>query len=404
MNRKNSTVKVTLKTAAFGLMGMSLVHCYQPPQIDANAGAGGVSGGGQSGSTSTQPVSGTGGTDNPDAASVFVNLDVQPAWWGELDAPQGPEVPPLPTIDSNCGMLTVETTRQPVDVLLLLDRSASMNWSIKEDCYCDRALGRTCADVTDCTDRWSAIIPAVDATLSNSNYVNWGLKFFGSSESDSDQCMVTPGAEVPIGADSAATIQQQIVDAKLSLGTPTAAGIIEATAYLKTVDDPNQKVILLATDGEPNCGGTPARIQTDDLAGSVAAATAALDAGFPVYVVGIGPNLTNLSQAAAAGGTNDYYPVTSAEDLTNALAAISKMVGSCDYKSSAPPPDENNIAVYVNKKRVNKSDTDGWKFGATTSDIVLTGSFCEQLTSGNSASVQILFGCAGAPPFPDFIP
>jgi hypothetical protein len=383
------------------MFGMSLLHCYQPSQLDSNAGSGGARGG-QSGST-TGPAS-TGGTDIRDAASIFVNLDVPPAIWGELDAPQGPEVSLVPTVDSNCGILTVETTRPPVDVLLLLDRSASMNWSIKEDyCYCDRTLGTPCnADGGGCTDRWGAVIPAVSAALSNSTYVNWGLKLFNSS--DTDQCYVSKDVEVGIADNSADEIKKQIEKATLTLGTPTAAGITAATAYLKTMTDNNQRVILLATDGEPNCGGNPASIRNDDLTGANAAATAANAAGFPVYVVGIGPNLSNLSQMAKAGGTKDYYPVSSTEELTQALATISKLVGSCDYKADKTPDDENNIAVYVNKKRVAKDDSDGWKFGATTSDIVLTGSYCDMVKSGDGASVQILFGCKGAPPFDDVIP
>lgn len=341
-----------------------------------------------------------------DAAVLILKLDVQPAIWGELDAPQGPEVSLVPTEDSNCGILNVETTRPPVDVLLLLDRSASMNWSIKEDyCYCDRTLGTLCnADGGGCTDRWSAVIPAVSTALSNSTYVNWGLKFFSSSDNDNNQCVVSKDPEVGIAADSAEAIKKQISDAKLSLSTPTAAGITAATAYLKTVQDGNGKVILLATDGEPNCAGNPPNIRNDDLTGAVAAATAANAAGFPVYVVGIGPNLDNLSQMAKAGGTKDYYPVSSAEDLTKALATISKLVGSCDYKFKDPPPDPDNVAVYVNKKRVSKDDSNGWKFGDTMNDILLTGSYCDQLKSGDGATVQILFGCKGAPPFDDVIP
>jgi hypothetical protein len=334
-------------------------------------------------------------------------LDVTPAWWGQADAKQEPDLPPVPTADANCGIITSSTTRQPVDVLLVLDRSASMDYSIAEDCYCTSTAatyGAVCTSTTNCTTRWNAIEPAVTATLSSSNYVDWGLKFFPSSSSSSSNCGVTTGVDVPIAVDSASKIQSQVNGATKSLGTPTAAALNAATAYLQTLTDSNKKFILLATDGEPNCGGNPANLNTTDVPGASAAAAAAKTAGFPVYVVGIGPTVSNLTQLASAGGTTDYYPANSPQQLTDALSSISKLVGSCSFSASQPPPDPNNIAVYVNKQQVAQDPNNGWTFGSTSQEIVLTGSYCDDITAGKDTNVQILFGCPGSPPFPPFVP
>jgi threonine dehydrogenase-like Zn-dependent dehydrogenase len=172
---------------------------------------------------------------------------------------------------------------------------------------------------------------------------------------------------------------------------------------MTTLTTPNKKFMLLATDGEPNCGGSPADIMKDDVAGASAAAASALAAGFPVYVVGIGPVGANLTQLAKSGGTNDYYPATSPEQLAEALTAISKVVGSCTYKVADPPPDSENVAVYVNKQQIAKDANEGWVYGDTNQDIVLTGSYCESINAGDDTKVQILFGCPGAPPFPSQI-
>ena len=332
-------------------------------------------------------------------------MDVIAIWYGEADAPQIPDVPPAPTVDSNCGYISVDTVRQPVDVLLVLDNSLSMNWSITEDCYCKSGAGTgatVCTDTTNCSVRWDAVKSAMDTTLSTSQYVNWGLKFLNPSSGST--CTVTKTIEVPVAADSASKIQTQIGAVTLSLGTPTAAALTAATDYLKTLSDPNEKVILLATDGEPNCGGNPASVNTDDVTGASNAAAAANTAGFPVYVIGIGPSLSNLTQLASNGGTKDYYPVTSPDQLASALSSIGKTIGSCKFTANQEPPDSGNIGVYVNKNIVNKDDNNGWKFGASTQEIVLTGSYCDQMTSGNDATVQILFGCPGAPGFPPFVP
>jgi len=238
--------------------------------------------------------------------------------------------------------------------------------------------------------------------LSTSKYVNWGLKFF--STPNSSNCNVSKTMEVPVSETSAAAVQAQVDTATLSLGTPTAAAISAATAYLKTLTDPNKKFILLATDGEPNCGGNPANVNTIDVTGATTASKTAFDAGFPVYVIGIGPSVSNLTDLAKAGGTTDFYPATSSQQLADALSAISKKVGSCSFRATQTPPDSGNIAVYVNKQQVAQDPNEGWTFGASPQDIVLKGSYCDKITAGEDTNVQILFGCPGSPPFPPFVP
>ena len=282
-----------------------------------------------------------------------------------------------------------------------------MTYSIADVCYCNTTDvsaggGALCADTTNCTTRWGAIKAAMKTTLSTSRYVNWGLKFFSSP--NSPECGVAKDPEVQVGSDTAQTIQTQIETSTLSQSTPTTAAINTATAYLKTLSDQNKKFILLATDGEPNCAGNPAISTKGDVPGATVAVSAAKAAGFPVYVIGIGPSVTTLSQLAQAGGTSDFYPANSPAQLAEALSSISKIVGSCSFKATDVPPDADNVAVYFNKQQVAKDMDDGWRYGATPQDIELTGQYCEQITAGVETTVQILFGCPGAPPLPAFIP
>ncbi|HEX7500114.1 MAG TPA: VWA domain-containing protein [Polyangia bacterium] len=344
-------------------------------------------------------IGGTGGGSSrtDDAYAVVINLDVLPPWWGSADAPQIPEVSATPTSDSNCGNLSKRTTRQPVDVLLVLDRSGSMDFSITQDCYCSSKAvkyGSVCSDTTNCTTRWDAVKPAVRTTLSSSSYVNWGLKFFPSAGANTS-CTENSTMEVPFSPTSATDVQTQVDNVTYEYSTPTAAAIDAAAAYLKTLNDGNQKFILLATDGEPNCGGNPPNVNRDDLNGATNAAAAAYAAGYQVYVIGIGPNLDNLTQLAKNGGTTDFYKVSSPQDLASALSSISKLVGSCSFNSDQAPQDVNNVAVYVNGQKVDKDSNNGWTFGASSQEIILTGDHCTQMSSGDQADVQILFGCQG---------
>lgn len=404
MNRSIAIKKAAVAITTFTALGMSLLQCNQPATVGTGTGGASANNGG----SSARDDASIGGQTGGSTAVVLVNLDVIPAWWGEADAPQAPDTPPPPSADANCGTITSNTTRKPADVMLLLDRSASMDYSIEQDCYCAASTtyrGNLCDDTTNCKTRWESIKPAVTTTLANSKYVNWGLKFFPTGTSGN--CNVSkPSVEVKITENSAGDIQGQIETATLSLSTPTAAAITAAKEYLQSLDNTNDKFILLATDGEPNCGtgdGGPPSINIDDVEGASAAAAAAKDAGFPVYVVGIGPNLGNLTRIAESGGTTNYYQVTSPEQLVDALSKISKSIGSCEFKSDEEPPDPENVAVYVNKELIEKNADQGWKYGDTWRDIKLTGSYCEAINAGEDTNVQILFGCPGGLPFPPII-
>ncbi len=393
---------VSVSAVLFALS--SLFSCKEPAPVGGGAGGQDYGDGGSSGvSNNDAAVGGRGGTTT---AATWVLPDVIPA------EPDAPEEAAAPSADSNCGSVASKTKRQPADVLLVLDRSASMDWSIAEGCYCDSANmaagggAQLCKDTTNCTTRWNAIKDATKTTLANSTYVNWGLKFFMSPDPTLAQCTVTKDPEVPVGTDSASTIQSQIESATKSLSTPTAAAINAAVAYLKTVDDGNKKFILLATDGEPNCGPGAGKnpapsINNVDVTGATTAMTAAKAAGFTAYVVGIGPETSNLTQIAQAGAGRDYFPAGSADQLAQALSSITKIAGaSCVFHSQDAPQDPANVAVYVNGQKVDQSDSDGWKYGNTTQDIELTGSYCKAIQDGADTDVQILFGCKGETYFP----
>jgi hypothetical protein len=191
----------------------------------------------------------------------------------------------------------------------------------------------------------------------------------------------------------------QIEGVTLGNNTPTAKAIAAATAYLQTVEDRNRKVILLATDGQPNCGAAGG---DSDIPGALAALQVASTAGFKVYVIGIGPSVGDLDNFAQAGGTEHYYPAASAADLANALASISKAVTSCTFTIDDLPKgaDGSNIAVYVDGKLLAQDPANGWSFGVTPQTVQLNGSTCDLVKSKPATKVQVYFGCPEIPPPP----
>ena len=340
------------------------------------------------GSPGSLGQSGGGGT----AGTVVVKLDANPSGSSNGGNGGGGSTGSAPNPDANCGSITSNTSHLPADVLLVLDRSGSMNYSTDSDSNCNGG---------GCTARWPALTSAVGATLTaTSGSINWGLKLFSST---GNGCTVNNGVEVAISTTSVSAIQSLISSTQPGGNTPTAQTIQAATTYYKTVNDGNNHVILLATDGEPNCapGGSSS---TTNVPGTVDAITAAAQAGFPVYVIGIGPSVGNLDNFAQAGGTGHYYPATSPQALTDAFSTISKAVTTCTFTSPTAPPDPANVAVYLDKNLVQKDPANGWSFGANNQTIVLNGSTCAKVTSGAATNVQILFGCKDSPPPPTTIP
>jgi hypothetical protein len=340
---------------------------------------------------STPPVGSSGGGIQAGGGAPVLKLDGSSPF-GQAGSGGGSTDPGSPpTGDANCGTQTSGTSRQPADVLIVLDRSGSMSSSTSADSKCNGAAG--------CTDRWTAVTSAVNATLaSTANSISWGLKLFSSNGS---ACGVNAGVEVPISPTSVATINTQIAATTPNGNTPTAQAIQAATAYLQTVNDQNSKYILLATDGEPNC--LPNGKNGDaNVQGTIDAITAAKAAGILVYVIGIGPpaSLGNLDSFAAAGGTTNYFPATSPQALSDAFASISQAVTTCTFTLAQASPDPGNIAVYMDGNLLKKDDPNGWSFGGSTQTVVINGTSCDAITAGTATKVQVLFGCPGqaAPP------
>jgi hypothetical protein len=308
---------------------------------------------------------------------------------------------------SSCGVQTVHASRGTPDVLLVLDRSATMTYGIDDECQCTGTDRGAPPCPKTCKDRWSTLVSAVSTVISATPSFLWGLKLFytpdsaagsGDARASSNVCAVSAEVEVPMSADSGPAILAKIQATIPEGNTPTQGAIVRATTYLKTVADQNGKFIVLATDGLPNCrpSATTVRPSEEDMPGTAAAIRAAYDAGFPVYVVGIGPqsSLSVLREFAQAGGTGHYFPATSPEELSAALLAITESVATCTFKLSATPPDPDNVTVLLDQKVIPLDSAHGWGYAGDTRTIELHGDSCNALKSSTTSTLTVRFNCA----------
>jgi hypothetical protein len=302
----------------------------------------------------------------------------------------------------SCGQSSVQVMPEPPDILILQDRSLSMTMD---------PSGKNCNGTSTTCSKWSQVSTAVVAVVNSpaGASVNWGLKFFGNDKSTT--CGIQDGAAVDIApaATSAPAITTSFGATTPQTATPTTAALNSAVKYLQSVTDTNPKFILLATDGLPTCGAGGAT--SDDSTNAEAAVTAAVAAGFKVFVVGIGDTMgdATLNIMAMNGGepqvgaATSFYSVSDTTSLETALTNIIGLVASCTIPLTGVPANLTNVAVSVddssgNPTKVPEDPANGWSYTDTTmTTIQLNGSYCDSIKSGTYSNIQFVYSCDGQP-------
>jgi hypothetical protein len=308
----------------------------------------------------------------------------------------------MPSTDggSECGARHLELTRRTADILLLLDRSASMQ---------DDAAGNTPAPPAD-PSKWSQVVPAVmTSVMQTQALVSWGLKTFPEDGAECASETVTNKIDVPVAAVNASAVNAAVVaTTPVGNGTPTAGAINVAVAYLQSLSDGNPKYLLLATDGEPTC--TAAGSSNVATAGSdaITAVTSAAASGIHTFVLGVATTRVSdtavLNSLAVAGGeaqpsTNPlatkFYLASDQTDLANAIKAITALTVTCSFALSPPlaAPDLVTVNVAGTSAPRDPNHVEGWDYSdATDTTIEVYGTWCDMITSGSN-TIEIVFGC-----------
>ena len=321
---------------------------------------------------------------------------VRPDAWFER-----PDTGPAIDTDKGCGSTTPVMNQiigDPPDMLIVLDISGSM---------CDPpGAGFGMSKLAIMKSSLTTLVNAFDSRI------NWGLMEFPGP---SDAC--APGnLRVPVAPMNAANVVARVSTYPTGLfacamfasgATPTFAGISQAQDYYRSIPrNPIGQYVLLATDGQPNCGAP-----TDSMGGTadtpdetVAAITALHGDGVNTFVLGfgggLGSDMTTLNRMAVAGGTVMPYSARSATELDAALSGIAASIipPTCTIMLDGGARDPSLFQVSFDGGALIPRDTShasGWDYDSGTNTITFYGDECSQVEMGHVTNIGVDYGCPG---------
>jgi hypothetical protein len=299
-----------------------------------------------------------------------------------------------------CATSSAEVALTPLDMALVVDTSYSMDFE----------------------DKWAHVRGALNVFVQNPNYANMGvsLQFFPARQ----QCNVAlygmPDVamqELPGGAPA---FTSAVEGQRMFGGTPLVQVLQGMLGYMRdwASGHPGRKpVIVLATDGIPDETCSASDIDPpNSLENAIALAASAYTGkpSIPVFVIGVGEELSALNGIAAAGGTGAAAVLSTGGNVTQAFLAalqgIRTSALSCEYAIPAPTtgdidfgavnvtfqngPAPTETFFYVNDP-ADCATEQSWYYDdpKQPSQVVLCPRTCERVSAASAAKLSIAFGC-----------
>jgi von Willebrand factor type A domain len=299
----------------------------------------------------------------------------------------------------------------PAEVYLVIDRSGSMSEA-------SASPGLT---------KWEELNVALDTALTQFEAV---IKFGVLTYPSNNECS-TSGPQVGVALDHRQAVLDELTSAVPAGGTPTAAALNNAASSLSDLgSSESPKVVILATDGGPNCNyfleASPSCTCThatseycctshpsacmfgytclDDVH-TVSTISDLQAAGIDTVVIGLAGTseyeaLLNAMALAGGqpqiGGATDYYPAGNQSEIISALQAVAVSFISCEIQLEEPPDFPDLVHVYMDGTEVewDGSQSGGWDYTDPSNTVIeLFGAACDTLQDGDEHNLTATFAC-----------
>ena len=303
-----------------------------------------------------------------------------------------------------CADLNVELGKRTPTVLVLVDRSGSM----------DAPFGTG--------TRWTVLKKVLlddgGAIQSLQSEVSFGLSMYSNPTKTS--CPELVG--VPYGVNNFSAIDGVLRPATLNPDTPTGESILGVAGITDAGFSPGglaaldagsgEKVILLVTDGDPDtCENprandaplNPAEVQkAKDV--SVNAVRRAFAAGIKTYVLAIGSEVSEAHQQEMAnaglglnpdaGAVAPFFRPDNEAQLIAQINAVITGARPCKYTLNGVVQAgfESQGKVTLNGNALPFADANGWRL-SSPSEVELQGTACKTVKTARTASITASFPC-----------
>ena len=298
-----------------------------------------------------------------------------------------------------------EITLYPVvpEVLIMMDRSNSMTY--------DGFWEATRDAVISIADEYQGKIMIGLSVFPDMSCING---------TDSD-CYVSTSPLVGVDFSTAAAISSALLPMTTCGGTPVAETLLNMRDYLLGRPRENPRIIMIATDGAPNCnlGLNPYTCDCTCFSGEDCALCyesnfpanclddlrtyAALDAlrsdGIKTYVIAMSGAAVNwgevMQEMAGHGGTEDFYSAENPEDVQAMFDTITSLVSECQFSiepSEVSDPWLVNLYLDGELLPMDPEGRTGWGWASETR-IEFFGPPCNMIVSGTVDDIKATYGC-----------
>ncbi len=291
-----------------------------------------------------------------------------------------------------CADITVQFEKQIPTVVLLIDQSGSMTaafpggnrWNVLRNALMDPNNG---------------VVKLLEKD------VRFGLTLYTGADAN-PTCPIL--SNVSIALNNYDAINTLYTSSNPIEDTPTGESVDAVVKVLEPFAEPGPKIIVLATDGEPDsctfkdpAPGSPEAQMARDL--SVNAVKTAYDKKIQTFVIAVGDQIsaTHLQDVANAGagkmvGGMDnakYYQPTDQQALVDAFNEIINGARSCSFTLAGmvDPMQADKGSVVLDGQKLPYNDPNGWQLNTPT-EIELLGTACDTIKQGDH-TLSVTFPC-----------